>query len=181
MVAASCRDKISPDRRIGDSRQPESICQSRVSESARRWGIHVETKGIAGTGNPRCHPASYVFDHAAKPCRIHRRCVQGEARIGWAGGQPLVLSDQWRGWPALLVPEQSRYRRTESAFGGARGIASTRAEPEAAAQPDRNCSSISGPSDTRASGSCASGSCASGSCASDACANGARRIHVRER
>ena len=170
MVAASCRDKISPDRRIGDSRQPESICQSRVSESARRWGIHVETKGIAGTGNPRCHPASYVFDHAAKPCRIHRRCVQGEARIGWAGGWPLVLSHQWRGRPALLVPEQSRHRRNESAFGGARGIASTRAGPEGAAQPDRNRSSISGPSDT----------CASGSCASDACANG-RIHHVRER
>ena len=172
MVAASCCDKISPDRRIGDSRQPESICQSRVSESARRWGIHVETKGIAGTGNPCCHPASYVFDHAAKPCRMHRRCVQGEARIGWAGGWPLVLSHQWRGRPALLVPEQSRHRRNESAFGGARGIASTRAGPEGAAQPDRNCSSISDPSDTRASGACASG----------ACTNGARRIHrIRER
>ena len=177
MVAASCRDKISPDRRIGDSRQPESIRQSRVSESARRWGIHVETKDIAGAGNPLCHPASCLFDHAAKPCRIHRRCVQGEARIGWAGGWPLVLSHQWRGRPALLVPEQSRHRRNESAFGGARGIASTRAGPEGAAQPHRNCSSISSPSDTRASGSCASCSCASG-----ACANGARRIRrIRER
>ena len=161
MVAASCRDKISPDRRIGDSRQPESIRQSRVSESARRWGIHVETKDIAGAGNPLCHPAGYVFDHAAKPCGIHRRCVQSETRIGRADGQPLVLSRQWRGWPALLVPEQSRYRRNQSAFGGARGIASTRAGPEGAAQPHRNCSSISGPSDTRATGSCASGACAS--------------------
>jgi hypothetical protein len=70
--------------------------------------MHVETKDIAGAGDRLCHSARSLFDHAAKPCGIHGRCVQGEARIGRAGGQPLVLSDQWHGWAALLVPEQSR-------------------------------------------------------------------------
>src|SRR5215467_10112902 len=87
-VTESYCGKISPDRRIGDSRQPESIRESRVSESARRWGMHVETKDIAGAGDRLCHSARSLFDHAAKPCGIHGRCVQGEARIGRAGGQP---------------------------------------------------------------------------------------------